>query len=509
MKMKQFLITGFLFIGFLSLYAEVKPSGMFTNHMVLQRDMPVPVWGKADPGEKVTVNFTGQSKTVVAGNDGKWMIKLEPLKASFEGNSMLIKGTNTVKFTDVLVGEVWICSGQSNMERGVLCVPELKKLIPEAKKMPVRSFEVAQHISLKPADTPVGTWKSQPPTSAVAFGFSYFLQKSIGVPIGIIQTCWGSSSIEGWMPIEMTEELPHFKKIMDEFYADKDKMKVINMLIDQYKKNHRIKKYTDDEAENQRLTKKYRNANICARISPNLLYNAMLHPLIPYAVKGMVWYQGEANTRNADMMKQYAQSLQLWVKKLRSLWDNDNFEFLAVMLPGFGRVMGGGNKDIKYPGSLTWAAMRESQMKILELPHTAVANTIDLGDVKNIHPRDKKPLCERLALLAEHYAYGKNVVPAGPIFKNAKISGNKMTIEYTNATGLKTKDGQSPTGFWLAGKDKKWYKANAEIIGDKVVLTSDKVAEPVACRYAYAAKPEVNLVNKADLPAYPFRTDSW
>jgi sialate O-acetylesterase len=508
---KQILATFVLLISLSNMHlrADVTPSSMFGNNMILQRDMQVPVWGKAAPGEKITVRFAGQQKSAIADKSGKWIVRLDPLKASNKGLPLTISGKNKIEYKDVLVGEVWLCSGQSNMELGVGAVKPLKKLINTAKKKPIHTFRVTTNIAFEPQDEIKGSWSSEPPTSAVAFGFSYFLQKSIDVPVGIILTCWGSSSIEGWMPLDMTEQLPHFKKIMAKFQADKDQQELCKMIIDQFNKNGKIQKYSDDPEKDKKLAKKYRSANIYARTRPNMLYNAMLHPIAPYALRGMVWYQGEANGKSIQSELQYAESLQLWVKRLRKLWKSDNLHFLAVMLPGFGRIMNRKNKDLNYPGNITWAWLRESQMKVLSLPNTGVANTIDLGEKKNIHPKDKEPLCKRLALLAERDVYGEKIVAAGPIFESFKIDGNKMIIKFKNSKGLKTKDGKAPEGFWLAGKKRLWNKATAVIKGDSVVLVSDKVDEPVACRYAFAAMPTVNLVNSDGLPAYPFRTDDW
>ena len=491
-KLLTFIFTA-AFIQILS--ADVKPSKMFGNNMVLQRDMPVPVWGNAAPGEKVTVEFAGQKKETVADENGKWMVKLDPMKASCSAGQLVISGKNSITFKGVLVGEVWVCSGQSNMQFGTGRVKAFKKLFSKARKMPIHTFNIARMVALTPQENPprFSRWTKTPPPSAVAFGFAYYLQKSIKVPVGIILTCWGSSSIEGWMPKDMAETCPHFKEFLADFEKNgKQKIKKLVTIAEKKKKGERSWPRKD---------------NIFARTRPNILYNAMMHPVIPYAVRGMVWYQGEANTKTIERELEYAESLQNWVKKLRGLWGKDDLYFLAVMLPGFGKIINKDNSDPEYPDNITWAWMRESQMKILNLPNTAVANTIDLGNLKNIHPTDKGPLTRRLALLAEKNVYGKNITASGPVYKAVKIDGNKMIVEFDNAEGLKTKDGAPPKGFWIAGKDQKWYKATASISGNKVILTSEKVDAPCYCRYAFSAKPSVNLVNSSGLPAYPFRTD--
>ena len=494
LRVQCLIITLFL-ASQIQLFAEVKPSTMFGDHMVLQRDMPVPVWGSAAPGEKIIVRFAEHEVSTKADKDGKWKIILPSLKASSKGRKMMIEGKNTIVFDDVLVGEVWICSGQSNMQFGWGdksnplyawgYVPALKKCAREARQRSIRSYSVSTFVALTPEENVNGKWSTGPSGSAVAFGFSYYLNKKLNVPVAVIVTCWGSSMIEGWMPLDMTEELPHYKKMMAHFEKN-DKAKIIDLI----KRGKESGKGADAWP---------RRDNIYARKRPNILYNAMLHPLAPYACRGMVWYQGEANSRNHQ---QYAQSLPLWVKRLRKEWARDNFHFLAVMLPGFGR-------DNGHPTSRSWAWFRDAQMKVLELPYTGVANTIDLGRANNVHPADKAPVAERLALLAIRDVNRLKIVGQGPQFKSFSVKNEVMVINFAYADGLKTKDGNSPTGFWLAGKDGSWHQATASIKGRTVVLRSESIKNPVACRYGFAGKPTVNLVNGDNLPAYPFKTDDW
>ena len=483
--MRQIATTLTLILGTAStLLADAKPSTMFGDGMVLQREMDVPVWGEATPGETVTVQFAGQSKTGQADAKGKWMITLDPLHASDEGAVLTIKGENTVTFTDVLVGEVWVCSGQSNMQMGYGGIPELKKLLPDALKKPIRHYAVTTYVSFAPMENCMGGWSTQPASSAVAFGFSYYLHEQLQVPVAVIQTCWGSSSIEGWMPSDMTKKLPHFEAAMQEFErSDRD----------------RVQKLLDDAAEHPQGAPRCwaRDDNIYLRTRPNILYNAMLHPVAPLATRGLVWYQGEANSSSPDL---YAKSLPAWVARLREQWGRDDFHFLAVMLPGFGRIFGGDNNDTEYPDNFSWAWFREAQMKVLELPNTGVANTIDLGDAKNIHPRDKAPIGQRLALLAARDVNHQSIVVEGPRFQGMVVNGPTVTVSLENAEGLTTTDGKTPAQFWLAGEDQKWLKAAAEIRGQTVVLRAEGLEQPVAVRYAFAGFPQVNLVNRPLLP---------
>lgn len=476
------------------LLADVKPSTVFGNGMVLQCGSPVPVWGRATPGEKVVVEFDGQNKSTMAGADGRWSVELDSLAASSEGRTLTISGENTCSFTDVLVGEVWICCGQSNMVMGYNSIPELKALLPKAQERPIRHFAVTTLVAFEPQENVRGEWKTGPPTSAVALAFSYFLQERLQIPVGVIQTCWGSSRIEGWMPRDMTSKLPHFATAMEAFEKN-DRPRVEELL--EFAKTH-------PKGAPQCWERK---DNIYLRTRPNILYNAMLHPIAPFAVRGMAWYQGESNSGEPAL---YAQSLPAWVDRLRQHWGSNDFHLLAVMLPRFGRILHGENKSIDYPDNGSWAWFREAQMKVLEVPHTSVANTIDLGDVKNIHPKDKEPIGRRLAQLALRDIHQLEIAAGGPRFRSIEISGSTITVLFDDAVGLKTTDGKPPSEFWLAGKDRKWLRASsARIQGNEIKLEAEGLSEPVAVRYAFAGFPEVNLVNRAGLPAYPFRSDEW
>ncbi|MGJ8758958.1 MAG: sialate O-acetylesterase [Polaribacter sp.] len=510
-----FAILFVLFIGVVS-FAQTKSidkstnnnpfqlGSLFKDHMVLQRDMPIPVWGKAAAGSTITVHFANYKKQTIADSNGKWSVKLSALKGSFEPKTMIISSSmdeKAIKISDVLVGEVWICSGQSNMQFSVNGAPEVKKLIPSAKN--IRSFKVKNTVALEPQDSCEGTWEVNYPNSAVAFSFAYFLEKSANVPVGIILTSWGSSSIEAWMPRDMTETVPHFKVMMDEFDADIKTKNRITAILDG------PKPWKKDE-------------DIFLRRQSNVLYNAMMHPLIPYACRGLVWYQGERNTqsmngmlkepwfsRNSGILK-YGDVLKEWVKRYRKGWDNNELYFQVVMLPGYGKVLDAG-KDIdpKSPNAHSWAWMRESQMKALELSNTSVINTIDLGDVKNIHPKDKLPVGKRLSLMALHDVLNKKVKAVGPTLKKVKIKKNAIVVSFNNVKKLKTTDGKAPTGFWLSDASGKWFPADAKLKGKKVILNASEIEKPLYVRYAFTGKPNVNLVNEADLPAYPFRTDSF
>ncbi len=483
--------------------AEIKLGSLFADRMVLQRDMPVPVWGTAEPGETVTVEFAGQKKTAVADSSNHWKITLDPMPASSKPQSMSIHSSNSpsIQYSNLLVGEVWICSGQSNMQFGYAGVPEIRALEPTAKN--IRTFNVPRTVSFTEQDTCGGEWVEHHPDSAVAFSFAYFLEKTAGVPVGIILTAWGSSSLEAWMPRDMTETVPHFKTMMDEFDDDAATRERIQSILD----GPRPWSKSDD---------------VFLRRQSSILYNAMLHPLAPFACRGLVWYQGERNTqsmfgmvktpwfsRNSGILK-YGDTLQQWVLRCRKEWGNDDMQFLVVMLPGYFKPLPTGPQlGAEHPATHSWAWMREAQLQVLDLPHTSVANTIDLGDVKNIHPRDKLPVGRRLALLAARDTLGLDVEAQGPVLKTVERQGGQLIVHFDHAGGLRTRDGLAPAAFWLADDSMDWKKADSELRGETVVLSSPELKNPLYVRYAFAGKPNVNLVNESGLPAFPFRTDRF
>ncbi|MGJ8696590.1 MAG: sialate O-acetylesterase [Verrucomicrobiaceae bacterium] len=474
------------------LLADLTVASPFTDNAVLQREQALPVWGTSDAGSKVTVTFGTQSKSVTTDADGKWHLQLDALPTSHDPRTLTISNgkDDVIELKNILVGEVWICSGQSNMQMGHGGIPDIKALVPSAKNL--RTFKVKNTVSFTEEDRCEGQWVEQHPDSAVAFSFAYFLEKAAGAPVGIIETCWGSSSIEAWMPREMTATVPHFKTMMEEFDADTETREKITAILNGPRPWRR-------------------NDDVFLRRQTNILYNAMIHPLIPYGCRGVAWYQGERNTqsmhgmlkdpwfsRNSGMLK-YGDTLKAWMQQYRKEWQREDLHFLVVMLPGYAKDIKEGPEN---PDAPSWAWMRESQLKALDLPHTGVANTIDLGHLTNVHPKDKLPIGKRLALLATTKAQG-------PALQKAEVKDNQIVVHFNHADGLKTIDGKAPTAFWIANDAQKWVQAEAKISGSSVILTSPKMKKPLYVRYAFSAMPKVNLVNGSDLPAYPFRTDTF
>ena len=485
--------------------AELRLGSPFGEHMVLQRAMPVPVWGTADPGATVAVSFAGQDKQTQAGDQGRWRVDLDPLVASTQPRVMTVTSSASpkpVRLADVVVGEVWICSGQSNMQMGVRSVPKVADFVKDASH--IRSFMVPRTVAFTEQDFCAGAWETQTPDSAVAAAFSVFLQEHAGVPVGIVLTAWGSSSLEAWMPRDMTADVPHFKTLMEEFDANKKGQKRIRAAL-------------------ERAEPWSKNDDVFLRRQPNILYNAMMKPLAPYACRGVVWYQGERNTqsmfgmpekpwfsRNSGMLP-YGDTLKQWMQRYRAQWGNPRLHFLVVMLPGYyGKQLATGPQgDAENPATHSWAWMRESQLEAEDLEYVAVANTVDLGHIKNIHPKDKLPVGRRLALLAARDTLGLAVEAQGPVMRDVEQRSGALVVHFDHAEGMTTTDGAAPSGFWLAGKAGAWHRAEARIDGQAVVLRSEKVKTPRFVRYAFAGKPQVNLVNGAGLPAYPFRSDRF
>ena len=486
--------------------ADLQLGSLFTSHMVLQRDMAVPVWGWADPGAKVTVEFADQKKSGSAEASGKWHIELDPLAASLDSKTLRVSsegksGNYSVACDDVLIGEVWICSGQSNMQFGYGGAPEVKALIPKVKN--VRSFEVKRTVAFVEQERCEGQWVDRIPNSAVALAFAHEVQVASDVPVGIVLAAWGSTSLEAWMPAAMADSVPHFKMLLKEFEENA-------------------------EAQNQiksALTGKQpwsRSDDVFMRRQSSIIYNAMMHPLIPYACRGLVWYQGERNTqsmygmveapwysRNSGIMK-YGEVLTQWMLEYRTRWGRNDFHFLVAMLPGYGAILKTSpNVPKNHPTAHSWAWMRESQLKALDLPNTGVANTVDLGDEKNIHPKDKYPVGQRLALLADRDVLGEKIEAQGPIMTKVENRGKQLIVHFDYAEGLKTADGTSPRAFWICDGVGHWVEADARIEGRTVVLESPEVGKPKYVRYAFSGKPMVNLINAAGLPAYPFRSDTF
>jgi sialate O-acetylesterase len=482
--------------------ADVKLHGLFNDNMVLQREMPVPVWGTAEAGEQVTVTFGDQKKTATADKDGNWMVKLDPLKAGgpFE---MTVAGKNSLTVKNILVGEVWVCSGQSNMEMAVKGVVNADAEIAAAKFSQIRLYTVTR----KPSDTPLkdlqAQWKECTPEnipgfSAVGYFFGRDIHKALNVPVGLIHTSWGGTAAELWTRRAVLENLPETKLAFENYQKAVDNFPKVE---ESFKKAEEA--YKANAAKLKADGKTVPPAPRAPRkpMMPSCLYNGMIAPLIPYAIRGATWYQGESNAGNA---KAYASLFPAMIKNWREDWGQGDFPFLFVQLANY-------MARAPQPGGSNWAALRESQTKTLSLPKTGMAVIIDIGEEKDIHPKNKQDVGKRLALAGLKVAYGKDdIVYSGPMYESMKEEGGAIRLSFKHVGGgLVAKGGEKLTGFAVAGEDKKWVWADAKIDGTNVVVSSASVSKPVAVRYAWGDNPECNLYNKEDIPAVPFRTDDW
>jgi sialate O-acetylesterase len=480
---------------------EVKPSTLFSDHAVLQSGMSVPVWGTADAGEKVTVTLNGQAKSAVTGADGKWMVRLVNLKAGgpFE---MTIAGKNSIAVKDVLVGEVWLGSGQSNMVFNVSKVGhppygllDEEKEIAAANYPEVRMFTVKDTKSYTPLADPVGEWKvcspqTVPDFSAVGYLFARDLNQTLKVPVGIVLSAYGASTAEAWVPREALAADPKLKPMLDKFDAR-----------EAYFKEH--PGAMDDQAPGAPQTLNARPGKpgplrdpAQDQHQPTVLFNAMINPILPYAIRGAIWYQGESIVGGRDGVTLYPHVMETLVTQWRKLWGEGDFPFYAVQLAA---LKNASNNPM----------VREAQAKILSLPKTGLAVTIDIGDPTNVHPKNKEPLGQRLTDIALANVYGKKIEFSGPMYASMKVEGSAVRVKFTHASGLTAKDGPLKW-FQIAGADGKYVDADAKIEGDSVVVSSPSVPAPVAVRYAWDNYPEgANLYNSAGLPAAPFRSDNW
>jgi sialate O-acetylesterase len=483
--------------------ADVKLNALFGDGMVLQQGMRVPVWGTASNGEKVTVRFRGQEASTTA-EKGKWMVHLEKLEPGgpFE---LSIEGKNKLTFKNVLVGDVWICSGQSNMEMSVRSSADFEKNIAGSKNPRIHLFTVQKNPSIAPQTRLGGNWvECNPDTvgnfSAVAYFFGRDLEKARHIPIGLIHTAWGGTPAESWTSRESLSSEPGLKYLVEN--TDRS-LESYPAQIDAH--IQALKEYREKVVDALTKRKDVPTPPGLNNVGKNAwgadsLFNGMIHPLVPYAIQGAIWYQGESNAGRAY---EYRTLLATMIKDWRQAWGQGDFPFLIVQLAPFQHIK-------PEPGESDWAELREAQLLMTkQLPNVGIAVITDVGHETDIHPVWKEPVGARLALAARAIADGEKIVYSGPVYREMKVEGDKAVLSFDHVGGgLVAKDGPL-VGFTIAGEDHHFVKANAEIRGDQVVVSSSQVSTPVAVRYGWAAFPVVNLVNKEGLPATPFRTDDF
>jgi sialate O-acetylesterase len=473
-RLKLLLIFCFLLLWGTFVCAQIRLPKIIGSNMVLQRNQPVPVWGWINAGKAIRVTFAGQQKETVANGDGYWKVMLSPLKTSAEPQTMVITSdTSKIELTNILVGEVWLGGGQSNMEylmklahakpaKGVdSAALELSTHNPQ-----IRLFKVDKKLSL-PDVTTTG-WNESggvalEQMSAPAYYFAKRLYNALHVPIGIIASSWGGSRIEPWTPPSAYEALPAFKA----------ETTIKPLVIDS--------------------------------MAPGQYYKSMILPLAPFAMHGVIWYQGESNCIINDSLR-YADKFQAMVDSWRKVFNNDKLPFYSVLIAPHTYTK---RKDHVPHTPLTLPQFWEAQMQTLKVPYTDIINVSDLVDnLNDIHPSYKWEVGRRLSLVVLNKEYGyKNIAYSGPRYKSMQVKGNKAVIIFNFADGLKTNDGKPADNFAIAGADGRFAPAVAEISGSTVIVSSPEVSKPVYVRFAWTETAMPNLINNTGLPAFPFRTD--
>jgi sialate O-acetylesterase len=487
-----------------SCHSEVQLPSLFGDNMVLQQGVKARVWGKADPGEKVTVGLDRKKATATADEKGNWAVKLGPLKSG--GPFVLtITGKNTIALKNVLVGEVWVCSGQSNMQWAVNQSADAEREIAEANYPKIRLFSVPRTVADIPQDSVVGAWaecspQTVPGFSAVGYFFGREIHKALkGVPVGLIHSSWGGTPAEAWTSLPTLEAEPDFKPLLDwwnEELAKSDaQMKDYEKKMSDWKQAAEAARARGEQPPNQPQspTDQRKSSN-----RPANLYNAMIAPLAPFAIRGAIWYQGESNATQAY---QYRNLFPTMIRDWRRAWGEGDFPFLFVQLANFRN---------NWTDPRSWAELREAQLMTLSLRNTGMAVAIDIGDSLDIHPKNKQEVGRRLALAARAMVHGERVSYSGPIYKSMSIKGDAIRLRFAHVgRGLFAKR-EPLKSFVIAGKDRRFVWADTEIKGKTVVVRSKYVPHPVAVRYAWWDDPVgCNLYNADGLPASPFRTDDW
>ncbi|MGA3018540.1 MAG: sialate O-acetylesterase [Bryobacteraceae bacterium] len=483
--------------------ATVKPAALFGDHMVLQSGMPVPVWGTAGPGEPVTVTFSGQRQSVAADAAGKWMVRLTDLQPGGP-YEMTIAGANTITIRDVLVGEVWLGSGQSNMAFTVskkaasyAGLVDEEKEIAAANYPKLRMFTGKSVRSDEPQPDLQGQWlvctpETVPGFSAVAYLFGRNLHKELDTPVGMLVLAYGASTAEAWLPRETMAADPLLKPMLDGFDA----------AVAFYRKNPQA---PGDQAPAPPQTinarpgppPRQQRDPVQDQHQPTVLFNGMIHPAIPYAIRGVIWYQGESIVGGDAGVTLYPHVQNAVVTEWRKLWGEGDFPFYVVQLAAQANISNN-------------PRVREGQAAVLSLPNTGIAVTIDIGDEKDVHPHNKEPLGDRLTLIALANVYHRQIEFSGPVYESMSIERSAIRLKFSHLGGGLVAKGGPLKWFQVAGADRKFVDADARLDGDTIVVSRADVTMPQAVRYAWDNYPEgCNLYNAAGLPSAPFRTDKW
>ncbi|MGB3801617.1 MAG: sialate O-acetylesterase [Lewinella sp.] len=492
--------------GYLS--AELRLPDVFTDHMVLQRDQPVPVWGQAAAGATITIRFAGQIVQAVADQQGHWKAMLEPMEASAEPRTLSLSGDGTLALDDVLVGEVWLCTGQSNMQWRLLESDGGQEAIAAADYPEIRLFNVSRSVAFGREEGKLAHWErcspeTVPEFSGVGYFFGLDLYRRLGIPIGLINSSYGGSQAEAWTPRSYlaadTALAPTIAR--EEIWAaERPQVQAdFDREIAEWRTARKAAKETGDPVPRQpRVPDALRDYRIAGSI-----YQNMIEPLIPFAIRGALWYQGESNEERAE---QYGGLLTTMIRSWREKWGQGEYPFAIVQLPNFRAVA-------EEPEDEAWSHLRDRQRLVADsLTNTGLIVTIDVGEADDIHPTNKEDVGLRLSRWALGEVYDEDVVAGGPRFQRAEFTNGEAVLYFDRVgEGLTTIDGGAPAEFAVAGSDDKWVWAEAEIVGtDRIVVRSASIERPVAVRYAFNRNPaNPNLTNDTGVPASPFRTDNF
>jgi sialate O-acetylesterase len=516
-RVRALLSATFLLSATSPLFAEIRLPHFFSDHMVLQREREVAVWGEADPGASVQLSFKGKQARATADEKGFWKAGIQSGPADATGAVLTISaGKDKVELSDVIVGEVWFASGQSNMVFRIRTAAGGQEFAEKANFPAFRFFDGPNVTASEPQKDIEGRWAACTPQtvtewSAVATFFATRLHQELGVPIGIIESSWGGKPIEAFISREVLNTLPATKTLVDSLYeAEKtydpaSAKAAYEASVEAWKNAVSEAKAKKDEDSGKRLRKPDAPKRpLLTERNPGVIFDAMIHPFVGYTMRGAIWYQGEGNSHAGSVP--YDQTLPLLIQDWRKRW-NDSLSFYYVQLANY-------HQPTTQPGiAHGWPLVQDGMRRVLsKLPKTGMAVINDVGEANDIHPKDKRTPAERLARWALAKDYGREIVFSSPLFKDSSLQGSDIVVTFEHAgTGLKAKDGGPLKRFEIAGEDRKWFWANASITGkDTVRVNSPEVPKPVAVRYAWAANPEgANLVNSEELPASLFRTDNW
>ncbi|TWU27782.1 sialate O-acetylesterase [Bythopirellula polymerisocia] len=473
--------------------AEVSVPNIFSDHMVLQQKQANKVWGKASPGEKVSVTINGKVKETTAGEDGNWSVMLDPLQAGGP-HELVIAGKNTITIGDVLVGEVWICSGQSNMQWVVKNSYDADLVEATANYPKIRMISYPNKGSQTPLWSHVGAdWKVCSPAtvgnfSAVGYFFGRELLQALDIPIGLINNSWGGSAADAWVNRDLLQDSEFYQPTLDRWQEMEQQFESLSTKADlTEKEKKKLAGLKNQMFGNQR---------------PANIYNGVLMSHLGYGIQGAIWYQGESNAGRAF---QYRDLFPLMIANWREEWKEGDFPFYWVQLADFGA-------EKPEPGDSGWAELREAQtMTMDKLPNTGEAVIIDVGEGKDIHPRNKVTVGQRLARWALVNEYGKDIAYQSPTYRSMEKENGKIILSFDHVDGgWRPFDVKEPVGFTIAGADKKFVKADAKILeGNRIEVSSSEVPDPEAVRYAWADNPVCNMFDVVGLPLTPFRTDDW